>query len=329
MMKQWKIGGITMTSPLMVGGGVCKSPESVIPYLHPDLPIGAVETGSYTLEKRDGNSGTLEHWSQELNSGFNSFGMPNMGFEAAYKELQGIVADRPIVMNVAGFSPDEVLKMVSYHAKNYESSRSISAINLNCGCPNAHDKKTVPMANDFDSIFDILEGLRKLEVGGMFPLWIKLSPYLTSEDLNVIPSSIDISSIPVVADDLAKSVSFLMSDKRYHGIISAVVVSNTLGNCIYRVDGKSVTTPNDGKAGLSGSVLKKFSLRQVKYFREHLPASIDVIASGGVLKGDDVVDYLEVGASGVQCVSLPYWFGGPKAIAKLPEESCRLLARMI
>ena len=61
-MKTWNVGGIKMAYPIMVGAGVCKTPDSIDGYQHPDLPIGAVVNGSYTPQEREGNKGTLSAW---------------------------------------------------------------------------------------------------------------------------------------------------------------------------------------------------------------------------------------------------------------------------
>lgn len=330
-MKKWRVGGISMDYPIVVGSGVCKTPRSILPYLDSNLPIGAVITGSYTPDAREGNlERPVDHWSNELNSGFNAYGMPNISFAKAYEELSVVLTNRPIIFNFAGFLPKEFVDMVSHHLDNYRLAPSISAMEANWGCPNAHDKKTFPIANDFDSIVETLEGWRELFGGedNPFPLWVKLSPYLTRDDLKEFPPTIDTSSFPVVNDGFAEKVANLLASVRYRKILYAVVNFNTIGNCIYQENGKPITAPNGGKAGMSGALLKKFSLRQNKIFREILPQSIDTIASGGILHGDDVADFLDEKVAGVQCTSLPHWFGGPKAIPKLYEESDRLLSHL-
>ncbi len=320
-----------MDYPIMVGAGVCKTPESIVPYLDEDLPIGANVTGAYTPEEREGNpERPVDHWSNDLNSGFNAFGMPNIGFAKAYERLSVVLTNRPTIFNFAGFSPKEFVDMVAHHRNNYRLAPSISAMEANWGCPNAHDKKTFPIANDFDSIVETLEGWRELFGGedNPFPLWVKLSPYLTKEDLKEFPSTIDTSAFPVVNEGFAEKVAHLLASLRYRNIIHAVVNFNTIGNCVYKENGIPVTAPNGGKAGMSGSLLKQFSLRQNKIFREILPPSIDTIGCGGILHGDDVADFLEAKVAGVQCTSLPHWFGGPKSFPRLLEESDRLLSHL-
>lgn len=330
-MKNWRVGGIGMSSPIIVGAGVCKTPGSVAKYLDQNLLIGAIVTGSYTPDAREGNlERPVDHWASEINSGFNAYGMPNIGFVEAYELLRVVLTNRPIVFNFAGFAPQEYVDMVAHHLDNYRLAPSISVMEANWGCPNAHDKKTIPIANDFDSIVETLDGWKELFGGedSPFPIWVKLSPYLTRDDLKEIPSTIDTSAFPVIEEGYAEKVAHLIASPRYRGIISAAVNFNTMGNCIYCEDGKPVTVPNGGKAGMSGALLKKFSLRQNRIFRSILPSSIDTIGCGGILHGDDVADFLDAKVAGVQCTSLFHWFGGSKAIPRIYEESDKLLVRL-
>jgi dihydroorotate dehydrogenase len=312
------VGGVRMDLPIMVGAGVCKTPRSTREYMHPDLPLGAVVTGSYTPEPREGNTGDLFAWTdKEEGFALNAYGMPNCGYKEAHYQLSLFPLTRPLVVSVAGFSPEDYKEGLNTFATG---APFVSAVELNLGCPNAHDKKTVPIANDFESMAELFKLCSN--VACTVPVWVKLSPYLTERDVESIPQYIDTSFVPRVAEGYASSVAKLIAS--YSDFIKAVVTTNTIGNCIYRRNGVLVTTPNDGKAGLSGPLMKKYSMWQTSFFRASLPRAFDVIASGGVMNGDDIADYLGINATAVQCTTLPYQFGGPKVFSQLIAESERL-----
>ena len=313
------IGGVPMELPIMLGAGVCKTPASVAEYMHPDVPLGAVVTGSYTPEPREGNKGTLYAWVENGDSSFalNSFGMPNCGYHAAHRELSLQVRTHPLIVSIAAFSKQGFGDGQLLFARN---TAFVDAVEINTGCPNAHEEKTEPFANDFDSMSGLLELCSRLHAE--VPVWLKLSPYITTEDLAYFPADVDISHVPLVSFDFPKKMATLIAS--YAGLIRAVVTTNTVGNCVYRRKGAPVTTPNGGKAGMSGPTMKQFALRQTKIFRDALPSSIDVIGCGGIMTGDDVYDYLKIGATGVQCTTLPYQFGGPKVFADLISGSEKL-----
>lgn len=308
------VGGIKMNLPIMVGAGACKTPASILPYMRPDVSVGAVSTGSYTPLLRLGNEGTL-FWPDDFSEftrnrfGLNSFGMPNSGFETAAKEFLPKY-EHPVIASIAGFSVDDYALGV----KTFDALPGIAAIKANVGCPNAHDKKPIPIAYDPDSLLRILEAIERLKPKK--PIWLKLSPYITAEQRYVLQGTypfIDFSHVPVVEKGFLGDVLSVVWE--YQFLVRAVIFSNTLPNVIVcSGTGNPVTTPNGGKAGLSGPILKRISIDLIRQAMNMLPGQIDLIGSGGVLHGDDVVDYLEAGASAVFATSGPFWAGNDPRI---------------
>ncbi len=315
-MKPWHVGGLELEYPIIVGAGVCKTPESVLPYQNANLPIGAVVTGSYTPLPRAGNTGRLEFWHPTEEWGLNAFGMPNCGYLEAVERIPklGLSLYRPLILSVAGFAPEEYVGGYMH----FSSVPIVAAVELNFGCPNVHEGKTLPMSYDLSSLSRTFRGIKLLNI--RTPIWVKLSPYLYAEDVRRLSQHVDVRDMPYV--DLTFVGSALSLLARHAHIVRGVVISNTIPNCRYRgPDGEYVTTPNDGQAGLSGSLLKPIVLRQVREFRRSLPTSIDVIVSGGVLTGDDAMEYFNEDVASVQCTSLPYFCGGPKAFPPLVSGS--------
>ncbi len=324
-MKTWHIGGVDMTYPLLVAAGVCKTPHSIIPYQHEDLPIGAVVGGSYTYDMRTGNSPQpLSTWIQGLQSGLNAYGMPNIGLVDACHVFQKMKLTRPFVLSFAGFSPEEYVNFIAF-CHSDAAPRKFAALELNLGCPNAHDRKTVPMSYDLPSLSGLLRRCAKLfegiRVQDRIPIWVKMSPFLLKDDVEILAKrGIDTNFVPFVSEPFIDDVVWQL--RAHEMYVRAVVNCNTIPNCRYPdTKGGWVTAPNEGKAGLSGSLLKTVALRQTKKMREIFPASIDVIGCGGILTGDDAMEFFQAGAQGVACTSLPYWHGGPKSLTSLIEGS--------
>ncbi len=322
-MKTWNIGGVEMTSPLIIGGGVCKSPKSNIQYDHPDLPLGAQESGSYTPEARKGNeSSPQEAWIDQIFSGLNSWGMPNDGFDAVCQQFSQMTFKRPVLVNVAGFATkDYGLALQKFCTESLW--KIIVAIVFNLGCPNTHDKKTLPMSYDLVSLRELFELCRRvmsqLPEHLRKPVWVKLSPYLLQGDVDYLSRYVDVRSVPVVDATFCVEVAKLIAE--YEGFVRAVVNCNTIPNCRYKgKNGKWLTAPNDGQAGLSGDLLWEIALRQNQTMRPILPQSIDLVHSGGINTGDRVVEALHY-AQGAEVTSLVHWFGGPRATSRLVEES--------
>lgn len=277
-MTKNQVGGILLPTRIMIGAGVCKSPQTARQW----LTVTPVVSGSYTPEPRKGNNGArlfypdTEEELQAIGFGLNSFGMPNIGFEAAAREFASYKGEQPLVVSIAGFSVEDYLSGVSAFA------RCASAHEFNFGCPNVLGHGRI-MSFDLlglEKLFSQLEGVAKK------PIWVKFSPY----------------SDPGQLKEVAQVVN------KYSSVISAVVTCNTFPNAYA---GRYAISPNNGLAGLSGSAMKPIALGQVVQFRQHLKADIDVIGVGGVTSGNDVVDFFEAGAQAVQMTSLPFWLGEP------------------
>ena len=321
----YRIGGIEMELPIIVGAGVCKTPESILPYMRPDVSVGAVFSGAYTPEDRKGNDGVLSwpnDYGEFLRAGFglNAFGMPNMGCGRAALAFQPKYR-RPLGVNLAGFSVQDYVDWTAL----FQDCEGIAVVEENFGCPNAHDKKPLPIAYDLDTQRQIYDALSKRVVWK--PIWVKLSAFITSiqrEWLQKKYPHIDFSSAPIVEPWHLRENMLLI---RNYPFIRAVVFSNTLGNVIYRdASGKPVTTPNDGKAGLSGPIVKAINIDLIKVAADLLPEHLDIVALGGAVSGDDAVDYFETSpkVKAVACTSGPFWGGGARFFADFIAGSERL-----
>lgn len=325
MTHPFTVGGIPMQLPIMMGGGVCKFVHQLDPYLRPDLPVGALELGSITPAFREGNleSPQWPETSDEFERygfGLNAWSMPNAGFEDSLTQLAGISSPHPILVNVTGFQPGNFLRGLIMS----EAMPLIAGTILNFGCPNTEG---TPIAYDLNSMRAVLNKIAWY--GPSKPLWVKLSPYITTLERDHLQFllrcqtglDVDMSEVPTALEGFLEEVLHLLC--RYH-FVKGVILTNTLGN-VKLTDpqtGKSAIGSNGGKAGLSGDFLREsIVLPLVRRAVPFLDNRIDVIACGGGLRGEHILDYLNTGAKSVQCVSGPIWNGGPRFFQNLIEES--------
>lgn len=314
------VGGIEMQYPIILGAGVCKYPAQLKPYLRDDLPIGAITLGSITPNASLGNEGVLFYppeWTEFLESeaGSNSFGMPNDGYE---KSSLGLPNDSPIpiIANIAAFSIDDFLPGI----QRFDEYPVIRAIKLNISCPN---KGKLPIGFDLDALSQLIRQIRILSP--RCPIWIKTPRYVTREILASFAEKhreFDFSATPTVDDNFLRAFGQLIGEN--NDVVRALVVGNTLGNVVRRhPDGTTVTTPNGGQAGLSGPIVRELSIDLLMRFIGLLGHTVDFIGSGGVLTGDDAMQYLvHEDIAAVCCTSGPFWYGdGPRFFANLPSES--------
>lgn len=328
-MSEYIVGGVPMDLPLILGAGAAKHPSKLLSYMRADAPIGAVITGSYTPNARDGNLETPQQWPEtweefeQQQFMLNSWGMPNVGFAEAAQALYDLEPIKPIIVSIAGFSVEDYVHGVQV----FDSHPNVSAIELNFGCPNAHDKKTVPISYDLDDMRTILDAIQALWPSK--PLWVKLSPYATKEQIMSLAERtprLDLSQVPTVSKWHPCEARDLIQ-KYPH--VKAIVFANTLPNVIYRKeDGTPVTAPNKGQAGMSGRLLKDITIDCFFQMRTgQMSSYLDLIASGGILSGWDIQDYTLAGAKGFQCTSGPDMYGdGLKFFSSILQEDVTLHA---
>lgn len=200
-----------------------------------------------------------------------------MGFATATHELTGYEGDQPLAVSVAGFSIDDYVTGV----EKFMTVKGVEAIELNFGCPNTEHSKIMSFdPSSLDTLF------RRLEESVRLPIWVKFSPY----------------SDPGLLKEVATVVNTAAST------VKAVVTCNTFPNAYA---GNDKISPNNALAGLSGPALKPIAVGQVIQFRQHLNPIIDVVGIGGIITGNDVVNFLDAGAKAVQMTSLPFWLGKP------------------
>jgi dihydroorotate dehydrogenase len=149
------------------------------------------------------------------------------------------------------------------------------------------------------------------------PIWVKLSPCLTLTELKSLANrypEFDFTDVPTFEEGFDRKIIELVA--RYP-FVRAVVLNNTLPNVRRIENGHSVTTPNDGKAGMSGPAMLEITRRSVVNAGWLLAETdIDIIASGGIMNGDNAAELLELGAAAVACTSGPVW-SGPRFFADM------------
>lgn len=315
------IGGIPMELPIILGAGVCKYVPQLTPYQRHDVSLGATILGAITPEMRLGNQEQPLFWPddwrtfQEAGFGCNSFGMNNAGVDLSFAALRSVNLVHPLIANLAAFTVEDYLKLLL----KVESCQWIAGSEVNLGCGNTGKP---PHAYDLDFITQLLVSVSELRRLGRIikPIWLKLSPYLTlpeRDQLATLHPEIDFTAVPTVVPGFFEKVVEHIERSR---VIAAIVFSNTLANCQHLgPDGRPVTGPFGGRAGLSGPILHDISLRLITQAYSIMPEpfSLDLIHSGGNLTGKDVARALYI-ADAVQCTSGPFWYGdGPRFFADL------------
>ena len=250
------------------------------------FPFAAFVSKTVTLEPRQGNP-PPRLW--ELPAGLiNSIGLPNKGLEGYLEHDLPVLADLPVplIVNVMGFTREEVAELVDAFAAREE----VSALELNVSCPNVETGLT--MGADPGEVARLLERVRPLTSK---PLIVKLTP--------------NASDPPAVARAAQEAGA------------DAVSLINTLrGMALDPGTGEPWLGGVTG--GVSGPAARAIALAQVSAVAQVV--SIPVVGMGGVQRGADALDLMRAGASLVAVGTES--FRDPAAGRRVSAELVELLA---
>jgi len=222
------------------------------------FPFSAFVSKTVTLAPRQGNP-PPRLW--ELPAGLlNSIGLPNKGLSRYLAEDLPHLAELsvPLIVNVMGFSGEEVAELVQAFA----SRPQVAALELNVSCPNV--ETGLVMGADPRELSRLLHRVRPLTTK---PLIVKLTPNVS-----------DVGEVVRAAQDAGASGLSLINTVR--------------GMALH----PSTRAPwlGGGTGGLSGPAVRAIALAHVQAMRAAV--ALPIVAMGGVGRGRDAAELLSAGA---------------------------------
>jgi dihydroorotate dehydrogenase (NAD+) catalytic subunit len=251
------------------------------------FPFSAFVSKTVTVAPRQGNP-PPRLW--ELAGGLiNSIGLPNKGLQGYLEEDLPELSTLPVplIVNVMGFSRDEVAELVSAFAPLHD----VAALELNVSCPNV--ETGLIMGADPAELASLLEHVRPLTDT---PLIVKLTPNAT-----------DVAAVARAAQDAGADALSLINTIR--------------GMALDPRSGRPWLGGRTG--GVSGPAVKSIALAQVNAVSEAV--EIPIVGMGGVQRGQDALDLLRAGAVLVAVGTES--FRDPAAAARIASELSELLAK--
>jgi dihydroorotate dehydrogenase (NAD+) catalytic subunit len=257
-----EICGIPLAHPIVNGSGTFDAIAARRAFgdgLLESFPFAAFVSKTVTLEPRQGNP-PPRLW--ELGAGMiNSIGLPNKGLRGYLAEDLPRLAELPVplIVNVMGFTREEVATLVAAFAEREE----VAALELNVSCPNV--KSGLLIGAEPSETAALLDAVRSLTPK---PLIVKLTPNCTSP-----------AAVAAAAEQ--------------HGA-DAVSLINTLRGMAWHPRRPGEAWLGGGTGGVSGPAVRAVALAQVRDVRERV--SIPLIGMGGVQSGRHAADLRHAGA---------------------------------
>jgi dihydroorotate dehydrogenase (NAD+) catalytic subunit len=223
------------------------------------FPFAAFVSKTVTIEPREGNR-PPRLW--EVAGGLiNSIGLPNKGLDRYLREDLPLLSRLPVplIVNVMGFSRDEVGRLVRGFARHDE----VAALELNVSCPNV--ETGLEMGANPLELSRLLDEVRPLTDK---PLIVKLTP-----------NAADVAGVARAAEGAGAD---------------AVSLINTIrGMALEPGSGRPWLGGITG--GVSGPAVRAVALAQV--YAVSQAVNVPVIGMGGVERGQDALDLIQAGAT--------------------------------
>jgi len=256
------IGGLVLKNPVMPASGTFGYGEEYAPYL--DLNnLGAIITKGLSLKPKAGNP--TPRIAETVSGMLNAIGLQNVGVDAFIKHKMPFLREinTPVIANFFGNTLEEYGEV----ARRLSDIPELAGAELNISCPNVKQGGIVfgtdPRAA-FDAVSIVRKNLNK-------PLMVKLTPNVT--DITVIARAVEEAG--------ADSISCI----------------NTITGMAVDIRSRKPRLANR-TGGLSGPAIRPIAVRMVHQVVQAV--KIPVVGVGGIVRAEDALEFLIVGARAVQ-----------------------------
>jgi dihydroorotate dehydrogenase (NAD+) catalytic subunit len=284
------LAGLELEHPVLNGSGTFDAVAALRTFgdeLRERFPFSAFVSKTITLAPRGGNP-PPRLW--ETPTGLiNSIGLPNKGLDGFLEHDLPILATLPVplVVSVAGFSPEEFETLVQVVADRGE----VAALELNVSCPNV--KSGCVVGSEAGEMMSLMRRVRPLTAK---PLIVKLTPNVSS-----------IGPIAHAAQEEGADALSLINTRR------AVAVDPASGR----------PWLGAGSGGLSGPAVRAVALALTAEVAA--ATELPLVGMGGIQDGRHALEFIAQGASCVAVGTET--FRDPMAGTRVREEMAQELQR--
>lgn len=255
--------------------------------------IGAITVGSFTVPEQAGNEarfgGPVYYHDARTGATYNSIGLPNIGLAAAVRLMPEIVTrtharGKPVIASVSptlanaeiGDTFEQAVRLVD---KLQETD--VDFIEFNSSCPNVvtEDGGRKPLLGyDLEGMERLVIDLKRITGTHNARLGIKLPPYLSREEIQLIPA--------------------LASLFKAYPVFAFLVTANTVPQHTARdSEGQPILRVPGGVGGMSGPATREIGRQQLQLWVSHASNEMEIISTLGMDSGRELAVRLRLGAS--------------------------------
>ena len=260
MNVQTTIAGVTFKNPVMTASGTFGSGMEYAEFV--DLnKLGAVVTKGVANVPWPGNP--TPRVAEVYGGMLNAIGLQNPGVDVFIERDLSFLSkyDTNVIVNVCGKSVEDYIEAVERL-----NDTNADMYEINVSCPNVKEG-AIAFGQKADALFNITDKIKKVSKK---PIIMKLSPNVT-----------DIT-------EMAKAAEAAGSD--------AISLINTITGMKIDIERRKFVLANK-TGGMSGPAIKPVAVRMV--YQCANAVKIPIIGMGGIMTGEDAVEFLMAGATAV------------------------------
>lgn len=289
-----RLCGIPLPHPIALAAGLDKDAEAVAGLFA--LGFSAVEVGTVTPRPQPGNPRPRLFRLPPEQALINRMGFNNHGADALARRLSALdFRPGPVGINLGKNRDTPLERAVEDYVLLVERLAPLADyLVINASSPNTPGLRSLQAPDKLEALLRAVLSKRD-EVADGKPLLLKIAPDLAPEAVDEIV-------------DLAVAC----------GVSGLVCTNTTLA--------RPVKGPHaDEAGGLSGRPLRAMSTEILRRASARANGRLALVASGGVLTAEDVLEKLRAGASVVQLYT-GFVYGGPSTVPRLLKDLRSLLA---
>jgi dihydroorotate dehydrogenase (NAD+) catalytic subunit len=264
-----KIAGIQFKNPTILASGILGEDAGSMQRII-ECNAGGIVTKSIGLTAREGHPNPTVI---EIDCGIlNAMGLPNPGIDNFKEEIYNLKKSKtPIIGSLYAATATDFITLAGIMEEC-----GVSSIELNLSCP--HVKKFGLEIGCNAELVKEITTLIKEQVS--IPIFVKLSPNVTNI-VEIANAAAEGDADGIVAINTVKAMKIDLE-------VQKPILSNKIG-------------------GYSGKAIKPIGIRCVYEIAKNV--DIPIIGVGGIITGEDVIEYIMAGASAVQIGSGIYFRG--------------------
>ncbi len=283
--------GIKFTSPVGLSAGADKEAYALSGW--GKVGFGFVETGTVTLNARNGNPKPRVWRQKEENSVINWMGLPGSGLQVFLDNIRAFRTQHSqtdLVIGVSVASPEGSIEDLEIVAR--ESAPFADYITLNASCPNVEHG-----AESGDALAGVVSHVKAVCIGaGEVPVFLKLGPTRSEESLT--------ATLKAAMDAGAK------------GFVLTNTVPAPMKDLIGDVPFDWPSHNGEAVGGYSGPRLLDTTDFMIAHARKTLGPDVPLIGVGGIQSADDAKRIIAAGADLVQLYT-GFIYKGPKLVRSI------------